>query len=158
MELPLLWRASGGWMLLCPCWRVLSPDPGAGLLLRSRAVDTLGRHEATRSLLRMATLTSLDPSLRERVAVHLETLGYGAQAVNTLSVLLEDDRVDTSVRERAVSDLGHGTETDALREIVDNKFMEGWIRATRRRPFCARRRSCWCYSRTPGDCPGRVPG
>jgi hypothetical protein len=103
-------------------------DPSAGLLLRSRAVDTLGRHEATRSLLRMATLTSLDPSLREIVAVHLETLGYGAQAVNTLSVLIEDDRVDTSVRERAVSDLGHGTETDALREIVDNKFMEGWIR------------------------------
>jgi hypothetical protein len=103
-------------------------DPGAGLLLRSRAVDTLGRHEATRSLLRVAKLASLDPSLREIAAVHLEARGYGAQAARTLLALIEDDRVDARVRERAVVDLSRGAETDTLRETVDSEFVDGWIR------------------------------
>jgi TIR domain/HEAT repeats len=111
-----------------PVLEAVISNPRAGLLLRSRAVDTLGRHEATRSLLRVATLASLDPALREIAAVHLEARGYGTQAAKTLSALIADDRVDTRVRERAVLDLGRGAETDALREIVDGEFVEGWIR------------------------------
>jgi TIR domain/HEAT repeats/NACHT domain len=103
-------------------------DPDAGLLLRSRAVDTLGRHEATQSLLRVARLATLDPSLREAAAVHLEARGYGAQAARTLSALVEDDQVDARVRERAVLDLYRGDETGALRELVDSESVDGWIR------------------------------
>lgn len=103
-------------------------DAQAGLLLRSRAVETLGRYEATRSLLRVATLPNLDPSLREIAAVHLERRGYNTQAARTLIALIEDDRVDTRVRERAVLDLSRGAETDALRGIIHSEFVEGWIR------------------------------
>ena len=103
-------------------------DPSAGLLLRSRAVDTLGRYEAIPSLLRLATLPSLDPSVREIAAVHLEARGYGPQAAKTLTALIEDDRVDARVRERAVLDLGRAAEIEALRDIMDSEFVEGWIR------------------------------
>lgn len=105
-------------------------DPAASLPLRARAVDTLGRHDAVRSLLRVAGLMSLDPSLRETAAAFLETRGHDAEAAGTLCALIQDDRVDVRVKERALRDLGLGRQVDALRAIADDATAEGWIRVS----------------------------
>lgn len=114
--------------LAVPILEAVASDSSVGLLLRSHAVDTLGEHEAVSSLQRLADLVSLDPSLREIAAAHLETGGHAARAAMTLTALIKDDRVDVRVRERAILDLSQGGETAALRDIAGSSSAEGWIR------------------------------
>jgi hypothetical protein len=111
-----------------PILEAVAADSSVGLLLRSHAVDTLGEHEAIGSLQRLAGLVSLDPSLREIAAAHLETRGHAVQAAATLTSLIKDDRVGARVRERAILDLSRGGETAALRDIAGSSSAEGWIR------------------------------
>ncbi len=111
-----------------PALEEVIADPTAGLLLRSRAVDSLARYDATRSLLRVATQSSLHTTLREMAAAHLEARRHGREAAEILSALIEDDRVDARLRERAVSALSRGGETSALRDIADSRLVASWIR------------------------------
>ncbi len=88
-----------------PVLEAVISDPGVGIVLRSRAVDALGQHDAVSSLRRVVGLASLDPTLLEIAAAHLAAHGYGAQAAMTLAALVESEHVDTRVKERAILDL-----------------------------------------------------